>query len=111
MATILYTIAAISISAWVGSMFNTPIFGIICFWFFLPGYKLVLAIDAAFFVYSDHHKRNDRRAAKMMESQRFITQEQTDQIIKDEVWDRCRRTNDFTEWDEKYGTKKVELIK
>jgi len=81
MATIVFTILALAISIWVGNMFNSGLFGFICFCFFLPGYKVVLAVDAAFFVYFDHHKRNDERAAKMVESQRFMTREQTEELL------------------------------
>ena len=48
MATIIYLIAAIVISVWVADLFNSGIFGIICFGFFLPGFKLPLIIDAIF---------------------------------------------------------------
>jgi 1,4-dihydroxy-2-naphthoate octaprenyltransferase len=107
MATLIYTIGIVSISLWVGSIFNTSLFGWACFIMFLPGYKFVIAIDMAFFVYFDHHKRNDNRAKKIVESQRFITKEQTEELLRTEVWRRCSQKGDFTEYDQKYNNKKL----
>jgi len=100
MATIIYTIIAIWVSSWVADTFNSGLFGFVCFWFFLPGYKLVIATDLAFFVYSDHHKRNDRRAAKMVESQLYMTREQTEELLDREFLGENYRPE-----------KKVEIIK
>jgi hypothetical protein len=74
----------------------------------LPGYKLVIAIDLIFWGYRDHHKRNDERAKKVMESQRVITKEQTRDLLKErelrkqereafeaEVLERYRREKRF----------------
>ncbi|MCL1864552.1 MAG: hypothetical protein FWF73_01930 [Spirochaetes bacterium] len=114
MATIIYSIAAISISMWVRKIFQSDIFGVICFIFFLPGYKLPLLIDMAFFVYFDHHKRNDARAEKVILSERVITKEQTKELLQakadrkkaHEEW--CRQYDENRRLREKY---EIELEK
>jgi len=42
----------------------------------VPGLKFAVAHDIARGVYDAHHRRNDERARKIMESQRFIAKEQ-----------------------------------
>jgi len=74
-ATITCFIVSLVIALWVGS-YTDGIIGLIVFCvIFFPALKFVIPVDVAYNVYNNHHSRNDERAKKVMDSQRYIEQE------------------------------------
>jgi len=77
MLSILFTLIASGIIAiWAGSYLGSTA-GIIIFCvIFFPALKVAFIVDAAFGLYDNHHSRNDVRAMRSAESQKFIAEYQ-----------------------------------
>jgi predicted membrane protein len=74
--TLIALIIFVLITIFVSSIFGVVIGIIFFFAFLIPGFKYSVANDIAWGVFDEHHRRNDARARKIMESQRFIAKEQ-----------------------------------
>jgi len=85
MATLASFIIFLIISLWLGSYsgFIGVVFFCMCFF---PSLKFTLSIDIARGVYNDHHRRNDERAKKTVESLMAIEQRRHENAIKEQLY-------------------------